>query len=66
MLPSLITEAASLRQEVTLLRTEERRMHDLRAYMSQTRVLRHDFRHHLLALRGMLDEAGIPYRVVEA
>lgn len=53
---SRVAEAAKLRQEVALLGMEERRFRDLQAYVAETRVLRHDSRHHLLAIRGMLAE----------
>ena len=53
---SRVTEAARLRQQVALLGMEERRFRDLQAYVAETRALRHDFRHHLLAIRGMLGE----------
>ena len=53
---SRVAEAARLRQEVTVLDMEERRFRDLQTYVSETRALRHDFRHHLLAMRGMLEE----------
>ena len=46
---------AKLRQEVTILRAEEKRLAELRTYMDEGRALRHDFRHHLLAMRGMLE-----------
>ena len=52
---SRVWEEAQLRQEVTLLRAEERRYNELRTYISEGRALRHDFRHHLLAMRGMLE-----------
>ena len=52
---SRVWEEAKLRQEVTLLRAEERRFNEFRTYMSEGRALRHDFRHHLLAMRGMLE-----------
>lgn len=52
---SRVWEEAHLRQEVTLLRAEERRFSELRTYMEEARALRHDFRHHLLAMRGMLE-----------
>lgn len=51
-----VIEAGRLRQEVTLLRMEERRLADLRGYVDQTRELRHDFRHHLLVLSALADE----------
>jgi C4-dicarboxylate-specific signal transduction histidine kinase len=53
---SSVAEAARLRQEVELLGMEERRFRDLQGYVAETRALRHDFRHHLLAMSGMLDE----------
>lgn len=52
---SRVWDEAQLRQEVTLLRAEERRYTEFRTYMSEARGLRHDFRHHLLAMRGMLE-----------
>lgn len=52
---SRVWEEAQLRQEVTILRAEERRYNELRTYISEGRALRHDFRHHLLAMRGMLE-----------
>lgn len=52
---SRVWDEAQLRQEVTLLRAEERRFNELRTYVSEGRALRHDFRHHLLAMRGMLE-----------
>lgn len=52
---SRVWQEAQLRQEITLLRAEERRFNELRTYMSESRALRHDFRHHLLAMRGMLE-----------
>lgn len=52
---SRVWDEANLKQEVTLLRAEERRFNELNAYMSESRALRHDFRHHLLAMRGMLE-----------
>ncbi len=52
---SRVWEEAQLRQEVTILRAEERRFNELSTYMSEGRALRHDFRHHLLAMRGMLE-----------
>ena len=52
---SRVWEEAQLRQEVTLLRTEEKRFSEFRMYMNEARALRHDFRHHLLAMRGMLE-----------
>ena len=53
---SRVAEAAKLRQEIALLGMEERRYRDLQSYVAETRALRHDFRHHLLAIRGMLEE----------
>lgn len=52
---SRVWNEAQLRQEVTLLRAEERRYTEFRTYMSEARALRHDFRHHLLAIRGLLE-----------
>ena len=53
---SRVSEAARLRQQVALLSMEERRFRDLKSYVAETRALRHDFRHHLLAMSGMLEE----------
>ena len=52
---SRVTEAARLQQEVTILGMEERRFRDLQGYVAETRALRHDFRHHLLAMSGLLE-----------
>ena len=56
---SRVWEEAKLRQEVTILRAEEKRLAELRTYMDEGRALRHDFRHHLLAMRGMLESNKI-------
>ena len=52
---SRVWEEAQLRQEVTILRAEERRFNELSTYMSESRALRHDYRHHLLTMRGLLE-----------
>lgn len=51
------TRSAQLNQENQLLAMESRRYMELRAYMDQTRHLRHDFRQHLHVIAG-LTEAG--------
>lgn len=56
---SRVWEEAQLRQEVSILRAEERRLNELRTYMDEARALRHDLRHHLLAMRGMLESNRI-------
>lgn len=52
---SRVSEEAQLREEVTLLRAEEKRFEEFRTYTAQARAMRHDFRHHLLAMKGMLE-----------
>lgn len=51
------TRSAQLDRENQLLAVESRRYTELRAYMEQTRHLRHDFRQHLHVIAG-LTEAG--------
>lgn len=51
------TRSAQLDRENQLLAVESRRYTELRAYMEQTRHLRHDFRQHLHVISG-LTEAG--------
>lgn len=51
------TRNAQLDRENQLLAVESRRYMELRAYMEQTRHLRHDFRQHLHVISG-LTEAG--------
>lgn len=51
------TRSAQLNQENQLLAMESSRYMELRAYMDQTRHLRHDFRQHLHVIAG-LTEAG--------
>lgn len=53
---SRVAESEKLRQENALLSMEERRFRDMQAYVAESRALRHDFRHHLLSIRGMLVE----------
>lgn len=50
-----VQQEGELHQELTLLRMEERRLKDVQGYVGHTRALRHDFRHHLLVMRGLLD-----------
>lgn len=49
------TRSAQLNQENQLLAMESRRYMELRAYMEQTRHLRHDFRQHLHVIAGLTD-----------
>ena len=51
------TRSSQLDRENQLLAVESRRYMELRAYMEQTRHLRHDFRQHLHVIAG-LTEAG--------
>ena len=51
-----IAGEAELRQEIILLRAEEKRYRELALYMGRTRELRHDFRHHLLVMRGLAND----------
>ena len=44
------SEGARLQQENTLLTMEGKRYRELRAYMDETRAMRHDFRHHILVI----------------
>jgi len=52
-----ITENARLAQENSLLKMEEKRFEELHTYLENARILRHDFRQHLLVLRD-LNAAG--------
>ncbi len=52
-----LTENAQLSQENSLLKMEEKRFEELRAHLESSRVLRHDFRKHLLVIRD-LNAAG--------
>ena len=45
-----VTENARLREENELMAMERKRYEELRAYMDDTRMLRHDFRQHMLVL----------------
>ncbi len=45
-----LTESAKLREERELMEMETKRYEELRAYMNETRTLRHDFRQHLLVI----------------
>lgn len=49
------TRSAQLNQENQLLAMESRRYMELRAYMDQTRHLRHDFRQHLHVIAGLTE-----------
>lgn len=56
-----ISEEARVQQENTLRVMEAKRYEELRRYMEETRVLRHDFRHHILVMNqlagsGKIDE----------
>ncbi|MBR0035561.1 MAG: GHKL domain-containing protein, partial [Synergistaceae bacterium] len=52
-----ISESARLQQETTMLQMESKRYEELRTYMEETRVLRHDFRQHILVI-SRLSSAG--------
>lgn len=45
-----LTENANLRETNELMAMEQKRYHELRSYMDETRNLRHDFRQHLLVI----------------
>ena len=45
-----LSENARLREENELMQVQSKRYEELRAYMNETRALRHDFRQHLLVL----------------
>lgn len=45
-----LTENAELRESNELMAMEQKRYEELRAYMNETRRLRHDFRQHLLVI----------------
>lgn len=45
-----LTENARLEEENNLLQMEQKRYKAFREYMEQTRILRHDFRHHLIVM----------------
>lgn len=45
-----ISEGSRLQQENTLLTMEGKRYQELRAYMDETRAIRHDFRQHILVI----------------
>ncbi len=45
-----LTEGAKLQNENMLLMMEGKRYHELRAYMDDTRTIRHDFRQHILVI----------------
>ena len=45
-----LTESANLQQENNLLQMENKRYNELRNYMNETRILRHDFRQHILVM----------------
>ena len=45
-----LTERSRLQQENTLLMMEGKRYQELRAYMDETRAMRHDFRQHILVI----------------
>ena len=45
-----VNEQTKLAQENKLLQAERKRYEDLSAYINQTRIMRHDFRHHLLII----------------
>lgn len=50
---SSLIASARLRQENDLLSIEEKRYQEMHEYMASTRALRHDFRHHLLAIQEL-------------
>ena len=56
------TRSAQLDRENQLLAVESRRYTELRAYMEQTRHLRHDFRQHLHVISGLTEagQLGVP------
>ena len=56
------TRSAQLDRENQLLAVESRRYTELRAYMEQTRHLRHDFRQHLHVIAGLTEagQLGVP------
>ncbi len=45
-----LTENARLEEENNMLQMEQKRYEAFREYMEQTRILRHDFRHHLIVM----------------
>ena len=51
-----LTDNARLEEENNLLQIERKRYDALRAYMDETRILRHDFRHHLIVMSQLSAE----------
>ena len=57
------TRSAQLDRENQLLAVESRRYTELRAYMEQTRHLRHDFRQHLHVIAGLTEAGQVDWRL---
>ena len=49
-----LIESANLQQENNLLQMENKRYNELHNYMNETRILRHDFRQHILVIAQLL------------
>ena len=54
-----ITENHRLQQENSLLRMEEKRYEEMRAYMDASRKIRHDSRQHLLVIQDLTEKGDL-------
>ena len=50
-----LTESARLQQENTFLQMEAKRYAELKEYMNRTKMLRHDFRQHILVIQHLAE-----------
>lgn len=54
-----LTESARLQQENILLQLENKRYNELKSYMNHSKILRHDFRQHLLVINELAKSGKI-------
>ena len=54
-----LTESARLQQENILLQLENKRYDELKSYMNHSKILRHDFRQHLLVINDLAESGKI-------